>query len=383
MNLCFDTVNLSLFICVVPDDGREMGSETQSEREQEMEGMYPLGVIAASVLAFLLLVGIHGRWAKGRKVTGKKSFDTVAVGFGGVDVIIIGAGVTGSALAYALGKLKQGTVASLIKEDGIVKGVVYKTKSGKESKAFAPLTIKVPSIANGEMEMYLKTIVAPQVPTELHDAFVGAIDKGNIRTMPCKSMPADAHLTPGVLLMGDAFNMRHPITGGGMTVGLSDVIVLRNLLRPLHDLHDAAALYAFYKLFGASPDEARKKLGQAYFDCLSLGGGFSSDAAALIGGIDASPLHLVLHFFVAVTLAVGHLLLPIPSVGRLRSSARLISSSSCPTETIRTWMARTGQAQYDAVSTFFPLLLSMCHVHGKVLGLCLCMYVEISDYSRV
>ncbi|RRT75155.1 hypothetical protein B296_00024490, partial [Ensete ventricosum] len=140
---------------------------------------------------------------------------------------------------------------------------------------------------------------------------------------------------------------------------------------------------AFYKLFGASPDEARKKLGQSYFDCLSLGGGFSSDAAALIGGIDASPLHLVIHFLVAVTLAVGHLLLPIPSVGRLRSSARLISSSSCPTETIRTWMARTGQAQYDAVSTFFPLLLSMCHVHGKVLGLCLCMYVEISDYSRV
>ncbi|RWW25924.1 hypothetical protein GW17_00009714 [Ensete ventricosum] len=72
-----------------------------------MEGMYPLGVITASVLAFLLLVGIHGRWAKGRKVTGKNSFDTVAVGFGGVDVIIIGAGVTGSALAYALGKVVQ------------------------------------------------------------------------------------------------------------------------------------------------------------------------------------------------------------------------------------------------------------------------------------
>ena len=32
-------------------------------------------------------------------------------------------------------------MTSLIKEDGIVKGVVYKTKSGKESKAFAPLTV--------------------------------------------------------------------------------------------------------------------------------------------------------------------------------------------------------------------------------------------------
>lgn len=49
--------------------------------------------------------------------------------------------------------------------------------------------------------------------------------------------------------MGDAFNMRHPLTGGGMTVGLSDVIVLRNLLRPLHDLHDAAALCKYLESF--------------------------------------------------------------------------------------------------------------------------------------
>ena len=181
--------------------------------------------------------------------------------------------------------------------------------------------------------------------------------------------------------MGDAFNMRHPLTGGGMTVGLSDVIVLRDLLRPLHDLHDAAALCkylesfyilrkvrqkccpclmlccrlsmlciihiysfflpvqpvastmnmladAFYKLFSASPDEARKEIGQAYFDCLSLGGRFSSDSTALIGGLIASPLHLVIHFLVAVTHGVGHLLLPIPSVRGLRGSARLISVSS-------------------------------------------------------
>ncbi|URE23763.1 Squalene monooxygenase [Musa troglodytarum] len=511
------TISLWLVIFVVRDEGGRREARHREWWEKKMEETYPLGVITASILAFLFLVGIHGRWGKGRKAAGKRGSGAVAAGLGGADVIVVGAGVTGSALAYALGKdgrrvhvierdlaepdrivgeilqpggclnlfelgledcvdeidaqrvlgyvlykngrraklsiclekyhvdvaargfhhgrfiqrlrekaaslssvqLKQGTVTSLIKEDGIVKGVVYKTKSGEESKAFAPLTIvcdgcfsnlrhtlcssevdvlsyfvglllencqlpfpnhghiiladpsvvlfysisstetrclvdvpvqKVPSIANGEMENYLKTIVAPQVPTELHDAFVAAIDKGNIRTMPCKSMPADAHLTPGVLLMGDAFNMRHPITGGGMTVGLSDVIVLRNLLRPLHDLHDAAALCkylesfyilrkpvastmnmladAFYKLFGASPDEARKEIGQAYFDCLSLGGGFSSDSTALIGGLNASPLHLVIHFLVAVTYGVGHLLLPIPSVRGLHRSARLIYAAA-------------------------------------------------------
>lgn len=67
--------------------------------------------------------------------------------------------------------------------------------------------------------------------------------------MPNRSMPAAPHPTPGALLMGDAFNMRHPLTGGGMTVALSDVIVLRNLLRPLHSLHDASSLCKYFESF--------------------------------------------------------------------------------------------------------------------------------------
>ncbi|XP_048128855.1 squalene epoxidase 3-like [Rhodamnia argentea] len=108
---------------------------------------------------------------------------------------------------------------------------------------------KLPSIANGEMAKYLKSVVAPQIPPQVHDAFVAAIDKGNIRTMPNRSMPADPYPTPGALLLGDAFNMRHPITGGGMTVALSDIVVLRDLLKPLHNLHDATALCKYLESF--------------------------------------------------------------------------------------------------------------------------------------
>lgn len=64
-----------------------------------------------------------------------------------------------------------------------------------------------------------------------------------------RSMPAAPYPTPGALLMGDAFNMRHPLTGGGMTVALSDVVVLRDLLRPLRDLHDASALCRYLESF--------------------------------------------------------------------------------------------------------------------------------------
>lgn len=42
----------------------------------------------------------------------------------------------------------------------------------------------------------------------------------------------------GALLLGDAFNMRHPLTGGGMTVALSDCKLLCDLLQPLPSFSD-------------------------------------------------------------------------------------------------------------------------------------------------
>jgi squalene monooxygenase len=43
---------------------------------------------------------------------------------------------------------------------------------------------------------------------------------------------------PGVILMGDSLNMRHPLTGGGMTVALLDVEIISNLLGELDDFED-------------------------------------------------------------------------------------------------------------------------------------------------
>lgn len=67
--------------------------------------------------------------------------------------------------------------------------------------------------------------------------------------MPNRSMPANPQPTPGALLMGDAFNMRHPLTGGGMTVALSDIVILRDLLKPLRDINDAPSLCNYLESF--------------------------------------------------------------------------------------------------------------------------------------
>ena len=46
----------------------------------------------------------------------------------------------------------------------------------------------------------------------------------------------------GVLLLGDAYNMRHPLTGGGMSVALNDVRIWRSLLKNIPDLYDDEAM---------------------------------------------------------------------------------------------------------------------------------------------
>lgn len=91
-----------------------------------------------------------------------------------------------------------------------------------------------------------------KIPLELRGGFIAAVDEGKIKTMANRSMPAAPQPTPGAILLGDSFNMRHPLTGGGMTVALSDVVIVRDLLRPLATLNDTIALCeymnSFYKL---------------------------------------------------------------------------------------------------------------------------------------
>ena len=53
-----------------------------------------------------------------------------------------------------------------------------------------------------------------------------------MRSMPNSFLPPATNRTPGLVIAGDALNMRHPLTGGGMTVAFNDVVLLAELLHP-------------------------------------------------------------------------------------------------------------------------------------------------------
>jgi squalene monooxygenase len=60
--------------------------------------------------------------------------------------------------------------------------------------------------------------------------------------MPNSFLPATEqggwHSKEGIILLGDAWNMQHPLTGGGMTMALHNIVMLSELLKTMHNLGD-------------------------------------------------------------------------------------------------------------------------------------------------
>lgn len=60
-----------------------------------------------------------------------------------------------------------------------------------------------------------------------------------MKVVATKNMSAMLSEKKGVIVLGDAFNMRHPVIASGMMVVLSDILILRHLLKPLSNLNNA------------------------------------------------------------------------------------------------------------------------------------------------
>uniref|UniRef100_A0A3Q3XCU9 Squalene monooxygenase n=1 Tax=Mola mola TaxID=94237 RepID=A0A3Q3XCU9_MOLML len=173
---------------------------------------------------------------------------------------------------------------------------------------------------------YMAEKIHPQLPEHLKEPFMVALQNDRLRSMPASFLPPSPVHKPGVLLLGDAYNMRHPLTGGGMSVALNDVRIWRSLLRSIPDLYDDGAMLqakkkfhwerksshsfvvnvlaqALYELFAAT-DSSLHELKKACFQYFKLGGECIAGPIALLSVLDPKPMILIGHFFAVALYAV-------------------------------------------------------------------------------
>lgn len=186
---------------------------------------------------------------------------------------------------------------------------------------------KIPSAKSGELRKHLINTVLPDLPKSVQPSFKKAAEADRLPSMPNSFLPASSTQVPGVILLGDALNMRHPLTGGGMTVAFNDVILASQLLAPkkVPDLADtelvmeqmrtfhwerksltstvnilAQALYALF----AADDPYLTVLQQGCFEYFKLGGNCIDGPVGLLAGIIRSPPTLFYHFFAVAFYAI-------------------------------------------------------------------------------
>lgn len=200
---------------------------------------------------------------------------------------------------------------------------------------------KAPSAA--KLIPFLKENVTPVLPPSIVPSFNQALDKAasgdkqyRLRSMPNSFLPPypQGRGSKGVFLAGDSLNMRHPLTGGGMTVALNDCVILTQMLgggqvvnevepntgveggvidlkswtdvsERLEEWHwerkkvasciNVLAM-ALYSLFGADDDNL-EVLKTGCFKYFELGGECINGPVSLLAALTPSPVLLFYHFF--------------------------------------------------------------------------------------
>ncbi|XP_051467078.1 squalene monooxygenase [Apus apus] len=199
--------------------------------------------------------------------------------------------------------------------------LVYQISS-TETRVLVDIRGKMPK----NLKEYMIENIHPQLPDHLKEPFLVAVLNDRLRTMPASFLPPSAVNKKGVLLLGDAYNIRHPLTGGGMSVVLNDVKIWRSLLQDIPDLYEDSDVLkakitfywsrkkshsfvvnvlaqALYELFAAT-DDSLHQLKKACFHYFRLGGECVSGPVGLLSVLSPKPMVLIGHFFAVALYAV-------------------------------------------------------------------------------
>jgi len=158
----------------------------------------------------------------------------------------------------------------------------------------------------------LKNEITSLLPQGMQQPFITALQNDPLQVMPNHKMKAQANHKDGVALLGDILNMRHPLTGGGMTAVFTDIQTLNACLSKV-DMQDTSVLYgavnAYYTsrssrvetinilanaLYRVMTDDDLKL---ACFDYLNAGGEQATGPLSILAGMNRDKKFLLKHFF--------------------------------------------------------------------------------------
>jgi len=204
-----------------------------------------------------------------------------------------------------------------------------------------------------ELKQHLLSKIGAIIPESAKPSYINAVNAGKYKVFPNHRLPAKPIRKKGVVLLGDSLNMRHPLTGGGMTAAFSDCYNLGNCLFEVKDwwnqMEIELAVQRFYDtkthqtasiniladaLYGVMTSQDLK---EACYDYLMQGGLKASEPVSILSALSRDKQMLQRHFFAVAFHGAGNILKGKKGGKRIRRSYRMIG---------------------DAVKIISPLLLS-------------------------
>ncbi|KAI8991646.1 squalene epoxidase-domain-containing protein [Mycotypha africana] len=186
---------------------------------------------------------------------------------------------------------------------------------------------ELPKVSNGELKKYMEDVVCPQLPQNMQAKFMEALQTERLRPMPSGFLPPSINQRDGTILLGDALNVRSPLTGGGMTVALEDVLTVRDLLskenipsfteseliiQAMDAFHWKRKRYSacinclamsLYSVFAAQSSDMMV-MQRGCFEYLKKGGYCSEGPMNLLAGMTQNPVVLIYHFFMVAMYSI-------------------------------------------------------------------------------
>ena len=163
------------------------------------------------------------------------------------------------------------------------------------------------------LQAHLDANVTPYIPECMLNSYEQALQEGGFKVMPNHYMAAKPIIRKGAVMLGDALNMRHPLTGGGLTAVFSDIQILSTHLLAMPDFNNTDLIHekieAYYRdrqhananlnilanaLYGVMSNDLLKT---AVFKYLQCGGANAQESIAILAGLNSNHYSLIKQFF--------------------------------------------------------------------------------------